>query len=652
MDTELPKEEENNVNVIETVFDSQHEQSSDTVCNGYTRHVPSANVQPPEIEISEDVENSNDPNSGDADAQTEHVAPPKVKRLSASCNDLPSFHVTSCSPKHSQNKTMQQQEFLKIGDQRQFGGSMISPGLSNFYFSTASLNSMLSLYQSQSLLVEDPEMLERYSQIDLEMDECLNLDQDSAGPNSSKQEDESSHEKEGNCETTKNSSTNRQEFRAKSSSDIRFSLSSSHQDISLTINNHLDIHYPQNQCRSCENMTFSDNPTKPETNKSTENATLNCATSSLSCQSGIDGSNVCFNITSKMSDAPFETDESKADNTYENVVASSSSLDLHKDPSLSGSSVISSDDQASWGKGEDASDIQSELIIATTPIKQRASVGKIFDRLTGSHSHQHISASQSLLSNHKTTNHHNNKKTDCCQSKKLDIPKSPLIKRTHHSIKQLKSSILKAASPRSNGCQNGKVSQTSSKSTLANGDGCNRKVLTFDNESIKHNSVTKLRQKSSNELKALLVKNKNTGGNPMKRLTISKRTASNEAKASKVLGIIFGVFVILWTPFFVMNVVSVTCMECMAQLTPELASFITWFGYLASLANPIIYTMFNTAFRRAFVNILTCKYRKGYNMADSVYMSTTTNWMTDKRNTTNTMTNTLTITHHRDSRSQ
>ncbi|XP_052214567.1 dopamine receptor 3-like isoform X2 [Dreissena polymorpha] len=93
--------------------------------------------------------------------------------------------------------------------------------------------------------------------------------------------------------------------------------------------------------------------------------------------------------------------------------------------------------------------------------------------------------------------------------------------------------------------------------------------------------------------------------NGLKHLVSSKST-SNEKKASKVLGIIFGVFVVLWTPFFIANILSATCGSCMVYLTPELMSAFLWMGYVASLANPIIYTMFNTAFRRAFIKILSC----------------------------------------------
>ncbi len=95
-----------------------------------------------------------------------------------------------------------------------------------------------------------------------------------------------------------------------------------------------------------------------------------------------------------------------------------------------------------------------------------------------------------------------------------------------------------------------------------------------------------------------------------RKQSIPKRTASNERKASKVLGIIFAVFVALWTPFFIVNMLSAVCLPCVADVTPPVMVAITWFGYLSSFTNPIIYTMFNTAFRRAFHRILTCGYRR------------------------------------------
>jgi hypothetical protein len=84
---------------------------------------------------------------------------------------------------------------------------------------------------------------------------------------------------------------------------------------------------------------------------------------------------------------------------------------------------------------------------------------------------------------------------------------------------------------------------------------------------------------------------------------LTKTSATNERKAMRVLLIIFSIFVILWTPFFVINLLS--CF--ISNIHPIFISIATWLGYCSSGANPIIYTIFSRAFRRAFVNIITCR---------------------------------------------
>lgn len=84
---------------------------------------------------------------------------------------------------------------------------------------------------------------------------------------------------------------------------------------------------------------------------------------------------------------------------------------------------------------------------------------------------------------------------------------------------------------------------------------------------------------------------------------LSKSSMGNERKAMRVLLIIFSIFVMLWTPFFVINLLS-----CYTDdIHPIIMSVATWLGYCSSCANPIIYTIFSRAFRQAFFNILTCR---------------------------------------------
>ena len=95
---------------------------------------------------------------------------------------------------------------------------------------------------------------------------------------------------------------------------------------------------------------------------------------------------------------------------------------------------------------------------------------------------------------------------------------------------------------------------------------------------------------------------------------------TKERKASKVLGIIFAVFVILWTPFFVVNVLSVVCESCLDAIGPTAMSSLTWLGYISSLANPIVYTMFSRLFRTVFYRLITCRLcRARHRLKSSTY---------------------------------
>ena len=89
--------------------------------------------------------------------------------------------------------------------------------------------------------------------------------------------------------------------------------------------------------------------------------------------------------------------------------------------------------------------------------------------------------------------------------------------------------------------------------------------------------------------------------------------ANNERKALKVLVIIFVIFVSLWTPFFIVTLISGFCENC-EFITPDLILIITWLGYISSMANPIIYTMFNKSFRKAFLNLLKCRTNRSENL--------------------------------------
>lgn len=78
---------------------------------------------------------------------------------------------------------------------------------------------------------------------------------------------------------------------------------------------------------------------------------------------------------------------------------------------------------------------------------------------------------------------------------------------------------------------------------------------------------------------------------------------SKERKAAKTLGVIMGVFVVSWLPFFVIYLFFPFCKTCCPP-SKVLVNVVTWLGYLNSTINPIIYTRCNMDFRRSFKKIL------------------------------------------------
>ncbi|XP_031787010.1 dopamine receptor 1 isoform X4 [Nasonia vitripennis] len=84
----------------------------------------------------------------------------------------------------------------------------------------------------------------------------------------------------------------------------------------------------------------------------------------------------------------------------------------------------------------------------------------------------------------------------------------------------------------------------------------------------------------------------------------------SDHKAAITVGVIMGVFLICWVPFFCVNIVAAFCKTCIPDLAFQI---LTWLGYSNSAFNPIIYSIFNTEFREAFKRILTKGARARYN---------------------------------------
>ncbi|KZS17717.1 putative Class A rhodopsin G-protein-coupled receptor gprdop2 [Daphnia magna] len=92
---------------------------------------------------------------------------------------------------------------------------------------------------------------------------------------------------------------------------------------------------------------------------------------------------------------------------------------------------------------------------------------------------------------------------------------------------------------------------------------------------------------------------------PIAKMNLSRKLAkiAKERKAAKTLGIVMGVFIACWLPFFVTNLLSAFCQSCIHN--PErVVTVVTWLGWINSGMNPVIYACWSRDFRRAFARIL------------------------------------------------
>lgn len=79
---------------------------------------------------------------------------------------------------------------------------------------------------------------------------------------------------------------------------------------------------------------------------------------------------------------------------------------------------------------------------------------------------------------------------------------------------------------------------------------------------------------------------------------------AKERKAAKTLGIVVGVFILCWLPFFVVNIVIAICGTNSIYNLQLFVSIVTWLGWLNSAMNPVIYACWSRDFRRAFRKVL------------------------------------------------
>ncbi|XP_062995034.1 alpha-2B adrenergic receptor [Elgaria multicarinata webbii] len=93
---------------------------------------------------------------------------------------------------------------------------------------------------------------------------------------------------------------------------------------------------------------------------------------------------------------------------------------------------------------------------------------------------------------------------------------------------------------------------------------------------------------------------KTLSANPLKKKTHLNR----EKRFTFVLAVVIGVFVICWFPFFFLYSLQAICPPEHCPIPESTFKFFFWIGYCNSSLNPVIYTIFNQDFRKAFRKIL------------------------------------------------
>eukprot|EP00794_Sanderia_malayensis_P018227 gene18227-20045_t len=89
------------------------------------------------------------------------------------------------------------------------------------------------------------------------------------------------------------------------------------------------------------------------------------------------------------------------------------------------------------------------------------------------------------------------------------------------------------------------------------------------------------------------------------------RSVGKELKAAKMLAVVMGAFIVTWTPFMSLIIISyMYCSppqpKCYEMLTLELSKYLKFLHYFSSALNPCLYVLLNKKWREAFRQMLFC----------------------------------------------
>ncbi|NWH70584.1 ADRA2 protein, partial [Piaya cayana] len=92
--------------------------------------------------------------------------------------------------------------------------------------------------------------------------------------------------------------------------------------------------------------------------------------------------------------------------------------------------------------------------------------------------------------------------------------------------------------------------------------------------------------------------------NPWRR----KTQVNREKRFTFILAVVIGAFVLCWFPFFFLYSLGAICPR-RCKVPHGVFQFFFWIGYCNSSLNPVIYTIFNQDFRKAFRHLLCRRHR-------------------------------------------